>query len=92
VLEAYRKKGLGIVVADLSGTGEVSDKEIPRDKSMILHTLSRSELWLGKTIMGEWINEMGLVADVLKSKYKANRLGIDGAREAGLAALFLSAT
>ncbi|MEJ7676184.1 MAG: hypothetical protein WKF59_26650 [Chitinophagaceae bacterium] len=58
-LEEYKKKGLGIVVIDLTGTGEASSKENPRDKSMVLHTLSRSELWLGKTIMGEWVKELG---------------------------------
>ncbi|MEJ7676183.1 MAG: hypothetical protein WKF59_26645 [Chitinophagaceae bacterium] len=35
---------------------------------------------------------MGLVTDLLKSKYKAAKVGIDGSKEAGLAALFLSAT
>ncbi len=92
LLDELKKKGLGIVVVDLSGTGEASSKEDIRDKSMILHTLSRSELWLGKTILGEWVKELGLVTDLLKSKYKAAKIGIDGRKEAGLAALFLSAT
>lgn len=91
-LQEYKKKGLGIVIIDLTGTGEASSKEKPRDKSMVLHTLSRSELWLGKTIMGEWVKELGLVTDLLKTKYKALKVGIDGSKEAGLAALFLSAT
>jgi len=91
-LQEYRKKGLGIVIVDLSGTGEVASKENSRDKSMVLHTLSRSELWLGKTIMGEWVKELSLVTDLLKSRYKAAKTGIDGSKEAGLAALFLSAT
>ncbi|MEJ7676201.1 MAG: hypothetical protein WKF59_26735 [Chitinophagaceae bacterium] len=91
-IDELKKKGLGIVVVDLSGTGEASSKENPKDKSMILHTLSRSELWLGKTILGEWVKELGLVADLLKSKYKAAKIGIDGRKEAGLAAMFLSAT
>jgi hypothetical protein len=91
-LQEYRKKGLGIVVIDLTGTGEASSKENPRDKSMVLHTLSRSKLWLGKTIMGEWVKELGLITDLLKAKYKASKVGIDGSKEAGLAALFLSAT
>ncbi|MEJ7766998.1 MAG: prolyl oligopeptidase family serine peptidase [Chitinophagaceae bacterium] len=92
LLQQYIKKGLGIVVVDLTGTGEASSEENPRDKSMVLHTLSRSELWLGKTIMGEWVKELGLVTDLLISKYKAAKVGIHGSKEAGLAALFLSAT
>jgi hypothetical protein len=92
-IDELRKKGLGIVIVDLSGTGEASSsKENTRDKSMILHTLSRSELWLGKTILGEWVKELSLVTDLLKSKYKAVKIGIDGSKEAGLAAMFYSAT
>jgi len=91
-LQEYKERGLGIVIVDLSGTGEAASKENPRDKSMVLHTLSRSELWLGKTIMGEWVKELCLVTDLLKSRYKAAKTGIDGSKEAGLAALFLSAT
>ncbi|MEO5998144.1 MAG: acetylxylan esterase [Chitinophagaceae bacterium] len=90
--QKYTKKGLGVVVVDLTGTGEVSSEETPRDRSMVLHTLARSELWLGKTIMGEWVKELGLVTDLLKSNYKAIKVGIHGSKEAGLAALFLTAT
>lgn len=93
ILEEYKKKGFGIVVVDLSGTGEVSSsKENTKDKSMVLHTQSRAELWLGKTMLGEWVKELNLVADLFKTKYKAEQLGIDASREAGLAALFSSAT
>ncbi|MGI8638219.1 MAG: dienelactone hydrolase family protein, partial [Segetibacter sp.] len=92
LLDEYKRKGVGIVIVDLSGTGELSSKENLRDKSMVLHTLSRSELWLGKTIMGEWVQELGTVTDLLKSKYKAAKVGVDGSKEAGLAAIFSSAT
>lgn len=92
LLDEYKKKGLGIVVVDLSGTGEVASfKENTTNKSMVLHTLSRSELWLGKTILGEWVKELSVVTEFLQSKYKAQKVGIDGSREAGLAAMFLSA-
>lgn len=88
-----KKKGQGILIAELSGTGETtSSKELANNKSMVLHTLSRSELWLGKTILGEWVKELNMVSDFLKSNYKAQKLSIDGNKEAGLAALFLAAT
>ena len=88
-----KKKGQGILIAELSGTGETtSSKELANNKSMVLHTLSRSELWLGKTILGEWVKELNVVSDFLKSNYKAQKLSIDGSKEAGLAALFLAAT
>lgn len=93
LISELKKKGQGIVIIELSGTGEsTSSKEIANNKSMVLHTLSRSELWLGKTILGEWVKELNVVTDFLKSNYKAQKLSIDGNKEAGLAALFLAAT
>lgn len=93
LISEVKKKGQGIVIVELSGTGEsTSSKEIANNKSMVLHTLSRSELWLGRTILGEWVKELNVVADFLRSNYKAQKLSIDGNKEAGLAALFLAAT
>ncbi|MEO6001129.1 MAG: acetylxylan esterase [Chitinophagaceae bacterium] len=92
IVDELKKKGFGIVLVDLSGTGEAASNETPRDKSMVLHTLSRAELWLGKTMLGEWVKELGLVTDFLKSTFKAEKIGIDGRKEAGLAAMLLCAT
>lgn len=93
LITELKKNGQGILIAELSGTGETtSSKELANNKSMVLHTLSRSELWLGKTILGEWVKELNMVSDFLKSNYKAQKLSIDGNKEAGLAALFLAAT
>lgn len=92
LLEDLKQKGTGMVIADLSGTGEVaSSQERANDKAFALHTLARSELWLGKTILGEWVKELNVVTDFLRLRYKARQVGIDGSKEAGLAALFLSA-
>lgn len=92
-INELKKKGQGIVIADLSGTGETSSsKENTANKSMVLHTQSRAELWLGKTILGEWVKELNVVSHFLKSKYRAQKVNIDGSKEAGLAALFLAAT
>ena len=93
LINEIKKIGQGIVIVELSGTGEsTSTKEIANNKSMVLHTLSRSELWLGRTILGEWVKELNVVTDFLKSNYKAQKLSFDGNKEAGLAALFLAAT
>ncbi|MDP3466809.1 MAG: acetylxylan esterase [Daejeonella sp.] len=93
LISELKSRGQGIVIVELSGTGETtSTKEIANNKSMVLHTLSRSELWLGKTILGEWVKELNVVSDFLKSNYKSQKLSIDGNKEAGLAALFLAAT
>ena len=93
LISTLKKKGQGLVIVDLSGTGEASSsKENTSNKSMVLHTQSRSELWLGKTILGEWVKELGVVSDFLKSRYHAQKVSIDGSKEAGLAGLFLAAT
>jgi len=93
IIDEWKKKGTGIVIADLTGTGEsASPSDWPKNnKSMILHTLARAEIWLGKTIMGEWIKDYYLIARYLKSEYKAEKIVIDGSREAGLAGLFYGA-
>jgi len=93
LIAEYRKKGQGIVLMDLSGTGETySSKEIKNNRSMAMHTVSRAELLLGKTIMGEWVKEIRIVSAFLKSSYKASSLSLDGSKESGLASLFLAAT
>lgn len=93
LVTSLKKKGQGIVIADLSGTGEASSfKENITNKSMVLHTQSRAELWLGKTILGEWVKELNVVSDFLKSRQHAQKVSIDGSKEAGLAGLFLAAT
>ncbi|MCK9413763.1 MAG: acetylxylan esterase [Prolixibacteraceae bacterium] len=91
LIEDYRKKGAGIVVVDLSGTGEVTSvSSLPYDKIGKLHTLSRAELWLGKTVLGEWVKELNVVFQFLDSNFKTKKVSIDGSQEAGLAGLFLS--
>jgi len=93
LVASLKKKGMGIAIADLSGTGESSStKENTSNKSMVLHTQSRAELWLGKTILGEWVKELNVVSDFLKSRQHAQKVSIDGSKEAGLAGLFLAAT
>jgi len=92
IIDELKKKGSGIVIVDLSGTGEVtSTSSLSYDKTGKLHTLSRAELWLGKTVLGEWVKELNVVTQFLNSNYKAQKVSIDGSKEAGLAGLFLSA-
>ena len=86
------KSGRGIAIADLTGTGEASFNEARINYSRgRLRILARSEMWLGKTVLGEWVNELSVVTQFLKSGYNAQIVSIDGRKEAGLAGLFLSA-
>jgi hypothetical protein len=93
LLDQLKAQGPGIVVVDLSGTGEASSilADTSMDDGMPFHTVARAELWLGKTVLGEWAKELNLVTQFVRSKFNAKKIVIDGSREAGLAALFLDA-
>lgn len=92
LLDEVTKKGAGIVLLDLSGTGEASSSTARSyDRLIKLHTLSRAELWLGKTILGEWVKELNIVTQFLTVEFKATKVTIDGSKEGGLAAVFLAA-
>ena len=86
------KKGKGIVLLDLTGSGEmVSASSRSYDRVTPFHTLARAELWLGKSLMGEWTKELGLVTRFIRSEFEPSKISIDASKEAGLAALFLGA-
>jgi hypothetical protein len=92
LVDEYRKKGEGIVIIDLRGTGEqTSTESLSFDYNGKLHTLSRAELWIGRTILGEWVKELNLITGYLISEMKATSISFDGIKEAGLAGLFLAA-
>ena len=90
LIEGYTKSGMGIVIADLTGTGEASlaSKGYGYLNGR-LRTLVRSEFWLGRTVMGEWVKELDIITQFLKTGNKAQKIAIDGTKEAGLAGLFL---
>jgi Acetyl xylan esterase (AXE1) len=88
IIDDLAERGSGIVIVDLSGTGEVTST-LAKDGTSKLHTQSRAELWLGKTILGEWVKELNVLTQFLISDYNAEKVCIDGSKEAGLAGLFL---
>ncbi|MEP7257589.1 MAG: acetylxylan esterase [Flavitalea sp.] len=92
LVEAEKQKGKGIVVVDLSGTGENGNAGEVLDSSFSFHTLSRSDLWLGKTILGEWSKELSTVTAFLGSRYHDPEITINARGTAALAALFMSAS
>jgi hypothetical protein len=86
------KSGLGIAIVDLSGTGETSSAALySNDSTGRLRTLSKSYLWLGKTVMGEWVKELNVVNGFINLRYKSAKVSIMGSKEAGLAGLYLAA-
>jgi hypothetical protein len=93
LINELRRKGEGIAVVDLLGTGEASSPiaDTLIDEGMPFHTISRAELWLGRTVMGEWVKELNTVVQFLQTKYKVQSIRFDGSKEAALAGLFLNA-
>jgi hypothetical protein len=91
VVDGVIKSGKGIALVDLSGTGEASSTSADLSYSIgKLRAISRSELWFGRTIIGEWMKELNVVTKFLSSRYQTKKVQIDGSKEAGLAGLFLS--
>src|SRR5690606_1692393 len=92
IIEELKQKGSGIVLVDLTGIGEAASKRADRqDEDVSFHTISRAELWLGKTTLGEWTKELHTVISFLGSEYKARKIRLDGNAETGIASLFLAA-
>jgi hypothetical protein len=92
VIDGLLKSGKSVAVMELSGTGELSpaSARLTYTKGG-LRVISRSELWFGRTMIGEWVQEINAVASFLKSDLRAGKIFLDGSREAGVAGLFLSA-
>ncbi|WP_339901594.1 acetylxylan esterase [uncultured Cyclobacterium sp.] len=91
-VDAWTQKGYGIVIAELSGTGEAASAEDQKvDYLTPFHTLARARLWLGETMLGQWVGELAMVSEFIKAEYAAENLIFDGEKEAGLAGLFLAA-
>ena len=93
LIDELKKKGSGIVIIDLFGSGEnASAKAYANDNAYLpqFHTLSRAELWLGRTMMGEWVDDLNLAVQFLENKYKVTSVNFDANKEAGLAGLYFS--
>ncbi|WP_339922309.1 acetylxylan esterase [uncultured Cyclobacterium sp.] len=86
------KKGHGVVIVELSGTGEAASKEDQLVAYLTpFHTLARARIWLGETMLGQWVGELNMVSDFIKENYAPKMLAFDGDKEAGLAGLYLAA-
>ena len=79
--------GNGVILLDLWGSGETASPDV---QVVLYHNLSRSTLWLGRTLMGEWVRDLKLVVEFARGSLKARQITLGGEKEAGLAALFAS--
>lgn len=78
----------GIILLDFYGSGETGADESPK---ALYHTFARSLLWLGRTMMGEWVKDINLVSEFARSSLKARQITVGGVKDAGIAALFAAA-
>lgn len=78
--------GKGMLIFDLWGTGETFNCE-----TSIYTVVTRSLLWLGRTLLGEWVKDYQLVESFLKDLIPEAHATFFGYKEAGIAALFCSA-
>jgi hypothetical protein len=77
--------GRGVILLDLWGGGETASPDV---QVVLYHNLSRSALWLGRTLMGEWVRDLKLVVEFARGSLKARQITLGGSKEAGIATLF----
>ncbi len=81
-----------IVIVDFSGTGEAaSGNSKSYDKLARLHTYGRASLWLGETVIGNWVGELAVVANWIRDQDRNAKVSFHGFKEAGLAGVFYAA-
>lgn len=91
-IDEITARGQGIVIVEFSGTGEAASQRDQMIKGLApFHTLARARLWLGETMLGQWVVELDLLTSYLNENYDPKILTFEGEKEAGLAGLFLSA-
>ncbi|MDD5705313.1 MAG: hypothetical protein PHR35_05270, partial [Kiritimatiellae bacterium] len=78
----------GLAVADLWGSGETdsADHAITRH-----HDFARGHLWVGRTLMGEWVRTLEFLGNVLRTKLGFRSVSLVGMTEGSLAALVCGA-
>jgi hypothetical protein len=92
LLQELKEKESGVVLLDYSGTGEASSAAASGyDRLTRLHTQARAELWLGRTILGEWVKELTTVIKFINDRYQPWKITVDGSKESALAGLFCAA-
>ncbi len=80
----------GIIIFDAYASGETACTD-PINNLSPYHTLSRTLLWLGRTLYGEWSKEYTLLTNWSRQTLGAENIELFGYRESGIAAIFAGA-
>ncbi|GAA4791409.1 hypothetical protein GCM10023231_19160 [Olivibacter ginsenosidimutans] len=80
-----------VILLDLWGTGEQASPEAQQIDGRLppFHTLARSALWLGRTVIGEWVADLEVMQKWLKQQ-GCEKLTISAYKETAVAALAFS--
>ncbi len=79
-----------VVLADLRGTGETCWDSEPV-YGCAFHSEARAALWLGRTMIGDWVRDIEAIAGYLKYQCEIKELNLLAFGETGLAALAAAA-
>ncbi|OGV32041.1 MAG: hypothetical protein A2020_14025 [Lentisphaerae bacterium GWF2_45_14] len=90
IMKKALASGKGVLLFDLWASGETDTTTDPQSLPHY-HAISRSALWLGYSIMGEWVKDYLLLSSFLKDFQEASEITLYGIGDAGLAALFAAA-
>lgn len=93
LIQASLKDESGLVIIDLWGSGEQASASATKIDGHLppYHTLARSALWMGKTVMGQWVKDIHTTVKYLRSKESDVKITLKGVEEAGVAAILFGA-
>ena len=77
----------GIIIFDSYGTGETAIADTANNFSRY-YTLSRTLLWLGRTLYGEWSKEYAFLSSWSREILGAENIELFGYKESGITAIF----
>lgn len=92
LIDELTTKGTGVCVVDFWGIGEAASPDAKRIDGLLpeFHTLSRSALWLGRTMQGIWVSQLDIVANWLVQSHQAKKITLDADRELAVASVLSS--
>ncbi|UCJ08290.1 acetylxylan esterase [Chitinophaga pendula] len=93
LIQELTATGNGIVLVDGWGIGTHNAPEARKIDGSLppFHTLARSMIWLGKTIQGQWVQELQLLTAFLRQELQASSISIHASKELAVAALCFAA-
>ena len=87
-IAAAAADGASLIMPDLFGTGETCQQA---PCGGLHHQYFRQLLWIGRSLMGEWMYGIVALVRTAKKNFKAKEVALWGVKECGMAALFAGA-